>query len=150
MRLPSDTVASTNLYLKELKMTELKDGDFCYSKDGEWFNHDCFEEAAEEAKEDGKDIVYRGECVTIDPIGFFDAEDLIELIRERAYDNSHPDAAEDYLWDVAKEDIEKLDVEMKKLLTKWFDETGNRPRFYNVTNVVELDLNGSAVPEESK
>ncbi len=74
------------------------------------------------------DVVYFGEAYHPDPIGWIDADDLIERLGERAYDDCG-EWAEDYTDNISKEARAELDA----LLSAWYAKHA-KPQFYKIDN----------------
>jgi hypothetical protein len=62
------------------------------------------------------------------------ASSLVEQIAENACDEVG-EVAEDYLYDVSKEDIQLLEERLNDVLSNWIDETNNRPTFWKIVNI---------------
>lgn len=74
------------------------------------------------------DTVYRGEAVRPDPTSYVDANDVIEMLGERAYDDAgdHADG-----WPCVSKDAEG---ELNHLLAGWMQKHCPPPSFYRVKN----------------
>ncbi|OHS09335.1 hypothetical protein HMPREF3289_01320 [Pseudomonas sp. HMSC75E02] len=110
----------------------------CWSANDEDFT--CFE-LAELLNDNDElkpgDVVFRGEAITPDPSSYIDADDVIELIGERAYDDAgdHADG-----WpDVSKE----AEAELDQLLKEWMRKHCSHPPFYRVKNSIPYVLSAA-------
>jgi hypothetical protein len=63
---------------------------------------------------------------------------LVEQIAENAHDEVG-EVAEDYLYDVSKEDIQLLEERLNDVLSNWFDETNNNPTFWKIVNIENVN-----------
>lgn len=104
----------------------------CWSIDNECFNAVCLGELVDSNSDDivVGTVVYKGDAVSADISSLLSAEDIVEMLSERAYDE-YGEAAEDYP-DVSKEEMAELD----KLLQGWIEKCC-KPTFYSVRNVKE-------------
>ncbi len=83
-------------------------------------------------KEDSKQVVYVGECIYKKHEDFISADDIIEMAKDRAYEDN--EYAEYYLDDITKEKKEELN----KLIIDWFNNNAEQPTFFTVKNVDEI------------
>jgi hypothetical protein len=63
---------------------------------------------------------------------------LMEQIAENAFDEVG-EVAEDYLYDVSKEDIQLLEERLNDVLSNWIDETNNKPTFWKIVNIENVN-----------
>lgn len=108
-----------------------------WGKDEEWFDCDSLEELIDnwhgsEEFEPGR-IVFFGDVVDVNLKNLCDADDVIEMMGDRAYDECG-ESADNYP-DVTKEARDELDA----LLLAWMEKHA-KPTFYRVVNVRQYTL----------
>lgn len=123
---------------------------FCFGTDGENFN-ECFEaDTWQEAQEiavalainemgsDDGDRIYLAKRVDVIPEDLIDADDVLELLANRAYDQAREHAEG---WpEVSPEDVSKLQKRLEQCIKEWISETGNKPQFWSVDEIQELTI----------
>lgn len=82
--------------------------------------------------ENSKQIVYYGECIYKKHEDFIDADDIIEMAKDRAYEDS--EYAEGYLDDITKE----KEQELNKLIINWLNDNAIQPTFFTVANIKQI------------
>lgn len=114
--------------------------EYSWSVDGERFygEFDIPEEAILDAREQNKnvDFIFVGENVPFNPQ--IDGDDIIERIRQNAYDEVG-DIAEIYLSEVSEKKISKLSDMLTDTFNIWAEETGNKVNIWSVENVKEYE-----------
>lgn len=120
---------------------------YSYSLDNEHFSceYDSVEQALADAKVEAAqeypsgevEKVYIGYVCGFKPV--VNAESVIEEIQNDA-DNEADEVACGYLEDVSLVDLNKLQEMLTETFNKWAKETGNKPNFFTVENVVEYSL----------
>lgn len=90
----------------------------CWSSDGTDFSHRSLAELIEsnDEIEPGR-VVHCGHTVMPDPSGWVDADDVCEMLAERAHDNCGSEHTEDFP-DVSKEAVAELDAFLSAWITK--------------------------------
>ncbi len=126
-----------------------KDGDIVWSTDEETFNYDEKYEAVDALYSyvDGKyipaqvgDKIYYGTAVALDVSNLIDADDIIEMLGERAWDNCGEFA--DGYPDVSKKERDLLDNYLKRWVKKYC-----KPTFYNVKDIKEYVITEEDIKE---
>lgn len=100
----------------------------CWSVDDEFFKYESLGDLIDSNDIEVGHTVYRGRPAPVEPKDLIDADDIIEMLGERAQDTVG-EAAEDYP-DVSDEAAAELDDILKAWVTKHC-----QPRFYRVTDV---------------
>lgn len=106
---------------------------------------DAFSDAIDNAEleneylddEEKIDIVYAGELMEFVP--YIDAERVIEYIQCQA-DDEVGEYSYDYLDDVNKDDIKKLEKALTDAFNKWAKETNNEPDLFMVEDIKERKI----------
>jgi len=94
----------------------------------------------EEAKEWGVEQFHVGtKEEDLNGLVYFDAEDILENIQERAYDEVG-EVADDYVDDVTWEQLAELQDTLKDVLKEWFTKHQHYPTFYAVHNVETIEV----------
>lgn len=83
-------------------------------------------------KEDSKQVIYVGECIYKKHEDFIDADDIIEMAKDRAYEDN--EYAEGYLDDITKE----KEQELNKLIIDWLNNNAEQPTFFTVKNIKQI------------
>ena len=107
-----------------------------YSLDDEFYNYEDEWEVVEAAKDNEQTIYYQGEVKPVLPKHLIDANDIIEMLAERAYDVAG-EIAEDYATDVSNKAGKELDA----FLYKWIEKYAPI-YFYQVENVQCIVIEG--------
>ncbi|MNN20513.1 hypothetical protein D3C81_1337980 [compost metagenome] len=101
----------------------------CWSANDEDFNHlELADLLSDNDELKPGDVVFRGEAIKPDPANYVDANDFIELLGERAYDDGgeHTDG-----WpDVSNE----AQAELDQMLKEWVRKHCSPTPFYRVKN----------------
>lgn len=120
-----------------------KTADECWSDNGSEFYYSSLGELIDCHHDDLSpgSIVYRGEPVTPDPTVWFDADDLIERLAERAFDEHH-EFAEGWPPEIAKE----VKDELNAFIDAWV-EKHCKPTFYGVENVKPYTITAEDLQE---
>ncbi len=124
----------------DMKHDDIKDGKWAYNFGGSerWNVEECFD-TEEETIAAAKIAITKddGESFEVGQIDVFkpciDAEAVIEYISEKAWNESEG-YVEDYLKNLPKEEIDRLDVLLNEALNKWLDGTNNHPGFYTISS----------------
>jgi len=109
----------------------IKNGDVCFSLDGEHFNDDW--ERIEELKSGEK--YYKAITREIRLEDLIDVDSILEYMQERAGEECG-DASEDYLMDLFGN--QKHKDELLDLICNWFKLKEYQPNFYAVDDIEEL------------
>lgn len=119
------------------------------NSDYDLWQYDIFdteEECIQEAKEcygicPGEKI-YIGTPVSYNEIPI-DADDIVEIMKERAYDRCG-ECAEDWISFRNKEEemaaYEMLTEKLHELINDWLDMFNNKPQFYTIENIYEVEV----------
>lgn len=120
---------------------------YAYSFDNEHYfgQYDSIRIALRLAKEDIKyndelkniKTIYIGRVYKYEP--YVDAVRVIEWVQQDAYDEAD-EYTEDYLDNVKKEELQKLEAMLTETFNKWAKETGNEPNFFTVEEIQEYSL----------
>lgn len=100
----------------------------CWSVDDEFFRYHTLGDLIDSEDIEIGQAVYRGHVNHVDPISLIDADDIIEMLGERAYDTAG-EAAEDY-----PEVNDEAVTELNTLLAAWVTKHC-QPSFFTVTDV---------------
>lgn len=128
------------------------EGDIVWSTNGEDFQHNEKYEALESAYTcvDGKwypatvgSKLYFGTVQAIDVSNLIDADDVLEMLGERAWDRAG-EFAEDYP-DVSLKERKLLDNYLKNWVKKYC-----KPNFYNVVDVQEYVITEEDIKEQEQ
>lgn len=111
-----------------------------YSRDDEWFQYDELHALIQDHELVAGDVIFAGESKKLDTKVLFDADDLVDMIADRAYDNIG-EASEGFGF-LTKEDRAELDRELAVLIDKYFPQN-----FYQVVNVQEYTITEEDVNE---
>lgn len=108
---------------------------YAYSLDEENFHSkDYVADMIEDSEKDEVDCIYVGECIYKKHEDYIDADDIIEMAKDRAYEDT--EYAEVYLDDITKEKEEELN----KLIIDWFNNNAEQPTFFTVKNVKKITV----------
>lgn len=99
-----------------------------WSVNEEIFDYDTLADLIDSQAPELGQTVFVGDVVHPDPLKYFDADDALEMMGERAYDDCG-ESAENYP-DVSKEARAELDA----LLAQWISKHA-KPDFYRVVNI---------------
>lgn len=114
--------------------------DECWSRDNEWFGCTSLGELIDENDDlEVGQTVFVADSEPADTSSLIDAEDVIEMLRARAYDN-YGESAEDWP-DVSPEQKKELD----DMLKGWIENSAPA-RFWRVTNAREYVLTAEDLP----
>ena len=117
---------------------------YAYSFDDEYFGPCTFnskEEALADARKEADAdylLVYIGEVNYYEEDCSGLANDIIETLRERAYDEVD-DLADNYM-DLTKEEEKILEERLKKVILDFQKEFGYEPTFFTVSDVETINL----------
>lgn len=118
----------------------------CYSLNGDDFQEGCASEALQQLDDDGCLILgaeYRlGVSRKPDPADFFDVENLVEQMQERAYDVGG-EFAEDYLSDLTEEQVHDLD----RVVKAWLSSVKPSVSFFNVKEIQTFKVTQEDIDE---
>lgn len=113
---------------EQLSVTDQSSKDEVWSRDDEFYAYQTLGDLLDSHDDlNVGDQVYVGEREDADPASFYDADDLIEHLGDRAYDN-HGEAAEGWP-DVPKEAKAEFDAFLAEWIAKWCPTN-----FYRVLN----------------
>lgn len=111
-----------------------------YSTDDEWFTYD--ELAAIICDNDLKagDVIYTGESEPVKTLKLFDADDLVDMLADRMYDEVGECADG---WPFTTKEINKeVNDELQKIIDKHFPQN-----FYRVVNVRQYEITDEDVKD---
>lgn len=109
----------------------------CYSHNNELFNDDISFVLDEftDTKEIGEEVTYwQGETSPYTHASFLDIEQLVDNMRECAWDEAYEDLAEAYLDDMT----DKHKRELSALILNYLNTHLDQPTFYGVKNIEEI------------
>lgn len=117
-----------------------------YSLNGDDFQEGCASEALQALDDDGQLTLgteYRlGVSDRPDPADFFDANDLIEQMQERAHDVGG-EFAEDYLTDLTDEQV----LELGRLVKAWLESVKPQVNFFSVKRIQTFKVTQEDIDE---
>ena len=103
-----------------------------YSLNGEDYDdlETIFDELIADGFKSGTEVeIYEGDAKSFKHSEFVDAEYLIEIMQERAYDKAH-EYSEDYLNDLSREKINEFGL----LISRWLESNAKPPAFWVIEN----------------
>lgn len=128
----------------------MKNQDYCWSSDGEWFHDfDVDVKTEDEAINQAQIIMSQSDSrytklwigvacpITVDEVIPDCADNIITYIGDYAYDN-YGEYAEDYLTGVSDEQEIELSKEITEVIKKWIVKNKLEPTFYLVEGTREV------------
>lgn len=111
---------------------------WCFGEDSENFTgeYDTKEEAIKAGKQEIEELLTVG--VMYKPIPGISADYVIDQIQDSMCDK-YGECAEQYLDDVTKEQINRLDLELNKVIIAWIEKYNLQPNFYGVTDIEYIE-----------
>lgn len=108
---------------------------YAYSLNEEiYHSKDYVADMIEDSEKDEVDCIYAGECIYKKHEDFIDADEIIEMAKDRAYENN--EYAEGYLDDITKE----KEQELNELIVGWFNNNAKQPTFFTVKNAKKITV----------
>jgi len=119
-----------------------KQNDLCYSFNQEDYTLDCLGEVLQQLDDRGDlqegVVFYEGEAVRHAPSYYFDVDDLLDGMRDRAYDDAGEWA--DTFPDLPKEKV----AELKSLVSNWLD-SNLTITFFTVRNERKVEVTAEMI-----
>lgn len=107
--------------------------DKVYSTDSEWFQYDELVALIRDKGLQTGDLVYEGQSEPVKASKLFDADDLVDMLADRMYDEVG-ECSDGWPF-VTKEILEEVNKELQQIIDKHFP-----PNFYRVVNVQQYEI----------
>ena len=118
-----------------------KEGKWTFNSvdDGVWYNavYDTKEEAIAAARRDDLSIFFVGRIELMSLPRLNISEEIIERLVEYAFEECG-EAAEDWLYDAALNDLQQLDNAINHVIKEWLEDNALMPDFYKITGIEEI------------
>ena len=68
-----------------------------------------------------------------------DVDDIFERLEDDAF-NEAGEIAEDYLWNIKKEESDELSTELTKVFNEWASKYNHEPHFYIIDDIEKIEV----------